>query len=265
MGASRVREKRACDLLDVALAPAVLSPVGGDVGDVVLAHGGSAAPLRLATQKRTNPGWLQQAFDVLVGQGLTAPVTTALLDRLVNWPDAAGRVRMPGGNSRIRQAVLAITPNSTVFVELSAVVSAGLPPEVVKLEVDAFPIETDDAGRLSAEDLCVVTARLESLYVDLELREPRQHTDSPHEALLLGTPTAGYLEVPPDWESRLRVTAAVVGLRLSVAATPGEVRSQSLIDRVDLGLVVTGRSDWVAIVEQMQQVGLPVERIGVPG
>jgi hypothetical protein len=264
MGAS-VREKRTCDLLDVALAPPALSPVDGEVSDVVLARRGSAAPLRLATQKRTDPRWLNQAHDMLVGQGLSAPFTTALLDQLVNKPGAAGRVRLPGGGDRVRQGVLATTPDTAVFVELTATVSSGLPPEVVKVEAEAFPVEVDDDGRISAEDLGVVAAHLEMMYVDLGLRGPQEHADGPREALLLGTPTSGYLGTPVDWESRVRVTAAVVGLRLSVATTPGEVRSQSLVDRADLGVVVTGRNDWPPIIEQMEQAGSPVERVGLPG
>ncbi|WP_250286368.1 hypothetical protein [Frankia sp. CiP1_Cm_nod2] len=221
----------------------------------------------MATQKRTSSRWLRQAHEELVGQaqGLTAPVTTALLDHLINRPGAAGRVRVAGGGYRVWQSVLASASDITLFVELGATVTAGLPPEVAELTVDAVPIEVGDDGRLSAQDLCVVAARLEAMYMDLGLRDRRERIDGPQEVLLLGTPTSGYRAVPADWEPRIRVTAAVVGLRLLVAATPGEVRSQSLVNRADLGVVVTGRADWPPIVQQMQDAGCPVERFGVPG
>lgn len=260
MGANpRTAGRQACDLLSVALSPAVLTPVDRTVGEFVLGGKASTSPLRKATQKRTNPAWLQQAFAALNDHGFASPIATAILEQVVNRPSAAGQLRTSGGIIEICQAALVTVPGSTVYVELNATVTPGLPPEVAKMEVEAFLVETD------VDDLCTVTERLETMRARLRLHDHVQHPDAPREVLLLGTPTPGYLETPPDWEARLRTTAAVVGLRLSVVAAPRELKSQALTDRADLVVEITGRGDWRSSIERFDQLEKPVERIGSPG
>lgn len=191
--------------------------------------------------------------------GFASPIATAILEQVVNRPSAAGQLRAPGGVVEICQAALVTVSGSMVYVQLDATVTPGLPPEVARVEVGAFGVE---AG---VDDLCAVTERLETMRARLHLRDHLQHPDTPREVLLLGTPMPGYLETPPDWEARLRATAAVVGLRLSAVATARELNSQALTDRADLVVVITGRSNWRPSIERLEAAERPVEPIGSPG
>lgn len=260
MGANpRASGRQACDLLSVALSPAALTPADRPVVEFVLAGRVTTSPLRTATQKRTSPAWLQQALAALEDHGFVSPIATAILEQVVNRPSAAGQLRSSGGTIEICQAALVAVPGSTAYVELNATVTPGSPPEVAKVGAEAFLVDVD------ADDLCIVTKRLETMRARLHLRDRIQHPDAPKEVLVLGTPTPGYLETPPDWEARLRTTAAVVGLRLSVVTTAGELKSQALTDRADLVVVVTGRGDWRPSIERFDRLGKPVERVGSPG
>lgn len=260
MGANpRAPVRQACDLLSVALSPAQLMPIDRAVGEFVLAEKASTSPVRRATQKRTNPAWLQQAFAALNDHGFAAPIATAVLEQVVNRPSAGGQLRIAGGIIEICQATLVTVPGSTVYVELNATVTPGLPPEVAKVEVEAFPVEAD------VSDLCTLTERLETIRARLQLRDHLDHPDAPREVLVLGTPTPGYLETPPDWQARLRTTTAAVGLRLSVVAAPRELKSQALAERADLVVTITGRGDWRPTIERFDQLEKRVERIGSPG
>ncbi|TDC64741.1 hypothetical protein E1258_07530 [Micromonospora sp. KC207] len=201
---------------------------------------------------------MQQAFAALNDYGFASPTATAILEQVVNRPSAAGQLRTSGGIIEVCQSALVTAAGSTVYVELSATITPGLPPEVAKVDVEAFPVVVDD------DDLCTVAERLETMRARLRVDHHLQHPDAPREVLILGMPTPGYLETPPDWEARLRTTAAVVGLRLSIVAAPRELSSQALAERADLVVVITGR-DWRLSIERFDQLEKPVERIGSPG
>lgn len=265
MAGSRARES--LNALTVARDTRFIQPSTSSAPDVLRQDANSASPLRVLIEKRTNPEFMNAAHAGLVTQGFPSEEATAVLHEVVNRPALARRRGVPTPNGPHQEIVQGVVIDETsdmpdALVLLRATVSSGKPPEV-----SAVNVAVQAADVTSPTGLSDLVSELEPLWPEFAVKDISQGpTEAPTQIAWLGeTAPPSYRGIPADWTTRVRTTAAVLGMKTLVLKTTEAARAQAIHERVDLVFVPKGTARAQDYTAELQAQGLPVIEGGQPG
>lgn len=215
----------------------------------------SASPLPARKSLERGSDWsfvdtLLQSVDAV----LQSPAESAgVVELLFDSPGVAIGKR-DGGRSEVLHAVLVETNLGDSLAVLRMVVRNDKPPviEEASIELDLVEWETE-------EHLAQLVELLAGWHDEYGVRELVPATHGPEAWLCLGYAPAYFANVPRDWDRAMTRIGRVLGLKTYAAASPAEVKSQAILDQIDLAVsVVAAPGDWSAITGELEGRGVAV-------
>lgn len=237
---SSIRGQAACSLNLLIRRAGLLEELSGDPLELILGEKHANSLLRQGLERRSDAGFLDRLHGDLRDAGISSGEALACLRRVVNAPGTALMRRRSNGKE-YRQAVLMKDSDTDdgYLVTIRVATDAGKPPQVVEATTDLLPVSIADPI-----DHAELAEYLEDWWREYGVREiTLPELAQPKVLVWLGDPrTSGYLDVPADWEARLRVAASVLGLRTHIISNPNQLhaRRAQLFSEADVVTLLHG-------------------------
>ncbi|MFF9780324.1 hypothetical protein ACF1HJ_42665 [Streptomyces sp. NPDC013978] len=215
--------RAACNLSLLIQREGIYEELHGNPVDLILGARRGDSLLRQHLERRSGSGFLDDVIRQLEQGGLSTGTAIACAREVINSPGVALTRRRDDNLREFLQASLITGKNDSesYFVTIRVATSTEKPPEVVEVQAESLPADID-------EDACDVTEYLENWWREFNVREiTLPELSKPKNLLWIGDPEiSGYLDVPTDWQSRIRTVASVLGMRTQIVTRAGQLRAR---------------------------------------